>query len=173
MDNFVTILLPRKLPIWLVSARGTCIVLLMNTATAAHTAAHTVALALAGDDFKWNTADAPAQVDSKHRRGLTLLLLAAQGNVCAACGDAADGAMELCHIVASRVSGRGLMPGNVYVGHKGCNDDDSKVYGDVVPLSSLVRADVVPLSFPTRKACHGAADAADAVRAARRARRAG
>lgn len=173
MDKSVTKPLPLNLPIWLASARGTCIVLLMNTATAAHTAAQTVAAALAGSDYRWTHADAPKQLDSKHRRGLTLLLLAAQGNVCAACGDFADGAMELCHLTASRVSGRGIMPGNVYVGHKGCNDDDNKVYGDIVPLSSLVRGDIVPVSFPTRQACHVAADEADAVRAARRARRAG
>lgn len=137
----------------------------------AHADAIALATVLAGPDYKWTHADAPTQVDSKHRRGLTMLLAAAQNGLCAACGDTLDGTTELCHIVASRVSGRGLMAGNVYAGHKGCNDDDAKVYGDIVPLDSMVRADLIPLAFPTRKACHAEADKADKVRADRRSRR--
>lgn len=130
-----------------------------------------LATALAGPDYRWEHAQAPTQVDSKHRRGLTLLLTQAQGGLCAACGDALEGPVNLCHIVASRISGRGLMPGNIYVGHVGCNDDDSKVFGDIVPVSSMVRPDLISLAFPTRKACLAAVVEEEAVRAERRERR--
>ena len=139
------------------------------THTEALTALHAAAIAMAGPDYRWTNAKR-VTVDSKHMRGLTILLAQAQGGICAACGDPLDGAVQYCHIVASRRQGI-VAPGNGYAGHAGCNDDDYKVYGDVVPLESLVRADVVQTALPTRKACHEAADAADAVREARRARR--
>ena len=105
-------------------------------------------------------------------RGLTILLAAAQDNICAACGDELDGAVQYCHLVASRRANV-VLPGLGYVGHAGCNDDDYKMHGDVVPLDSLTRADLVQIELPSRAACHAAAAAADEVRAARRARRAG
>jgi len=137
------------------------------------TDAHIALIAsIAGSDFKWNSPDAPAQIDSRHRQGLTMWLAKAQGMVCAACGDSLMGeTMELCHIVASRLSGRGVMPLNIYVGHKGCNDDDAKAFGDILPIASLLRADVIVSAFPSRKVCLAESAESDSVRAERRNRR--
>ena len=113
---------------------------------------------LAGPDFRWDSEGAPKQLDSRHRQGLTILLAQAQSGICVACGDPLAGERtDLCHIVASRVSGRGVMPGNVYVGHASCNDADAKEFGDVVPLDSLASLDLLPMTFPTRQECLRAA----------------
>lgn len=133
------------------------------------TALHYAAIRAAGSDFSW--PDVRGTVDSKHRRGLAAWLIEQQRGLCAACGDSLVGdAVEICHIVASRRKGL-MTPGNVYAGHKGCNDDDSKVYGDIVPLESLVRIDLVPTALPTRQDCHRIADEVSHVRESRRARR--
>lgn len=120
-------------------------------------ALHSLAVALAGTDYMWNSPDAPSTLDSAHRRGLTRILAHRQGWVCAACGDDMRGERyDLCHIVASRRTERGVMPGNAYVGHTSCNSDDDKRYavnGGVVPLASLVRSDVVQTVHPTRAEC--------------------
>lgn len=136
-------------------------------------AALALAATLAGEDFRWTHPAAPAQPNSEHRIGLTIMLAAAQGGICAACGEALAGERtDLCHIVPSRVSGRGTMPGNVYVGHASCNSDDAKIFANgIVPLASLIRADVVQQAHPTRKDCVSAARAVRATREARRAAR--
>lgn len=135
-------------------------------------AAHTAAIALAGDDFRWNTEGAPKSKRSDEIAGLTdILANDIQGGVCVACGDVLDGAIQLCHIVASRKSGFGIMAGNVYAGHVGCNDDDYKVYGDIVPMESLIRADLIAEALPTRQASLTRYAALQAKREARRARR--
>jgi hypothetical protein len=108
---------------------------------------HAMALAMAGESFDW-TAPNGATIGSRPRSdampGLTAWLIACQGGICAACGEALDGTerIEVCHIVRGRE--RGYVPGNLYAGHTSCNDIDSKVYGAIVPLTSLVRADLVP-----------------------------
>lgn len=132
-----------------------------------------VAIALAGTDFMWTAHNAPSQLDSAHRIGLTAWLQTAQNGLCAACGESLAGErVDLCHIVASRRSGHGIMAGNVYVGHVGCNSDDSKVFGNgAVPLASLIRADIVALAFPTRAECVSIAKGIRAKREARRAAR--
>jgi hypothetical protein len=136
------------------------------------TAAHAAAVAYAGPDYRW-TGSPIGSKRSDEIAGLTSLLLDAQGGLCAACGDTFDAgeAVQLCHLVASRKSGFGVAPGNVYAGHIGCNDDDYKVYGDIVPLDSLNRADLVSLSHPTRKASLARYAEIKAKREVRRARR--
>lgn len=110
--------------------------------------------AMAGPDFRWDTPNAPKQLDSRHRQGLVILLASMQAGLCVACGDALAGErVDLCHIVASRISGRGVMPGNTYIGHSGCNDDDAKAFGDIVPIRSLAMPELVAMSHPTRKEC--------------------
>lgn len=118
---------------------------------------------MAGPDYRWEGWNAPRQIDSRHRQGLVALLASAQAHICPACGDALGSERsELCHIVASRISGRGITPGNVYVGHAGCNDDDAKAFGDIVPIASFAMPDLIPMSHPTRKECLAAsADYAD------------
>ena len=131
---------------------------------------------LAGTDYLWTHRDAPSTLDSAHRRGLTRILAHRQGWLCAACGDSLNGErFDLCHIVASRKTERGVMPGNVYVGHTSCNDDDSKVFsndGGIVPLDSLTRSDLVQTVHPTRAECVAHDKRGRAVKDARRARRA-
>lgn len=137
-----------------------------------NTAAHAAAIALAGADFKWTNANAPKSKRSDEIAGITdILANDIQGGLCVACGDVLDGAIQLCHIVASRKSGFGIMAGNVYAGHVGCNDDDYKVFGDIVPLDSLVRADLIADSLPTRQASLARYAELQARREARRARR--
>jgi len=109
---------------------------------------HTMALAMAGEAYTW-TAPNGATIGSRPRSdampGLTAWLIAQQGGICAACGEALDGTerIEVCHIVRGRE--RGYVMGNLYAGHTSCNNIDATIYGSVVPLSSLVRADLVPV----------------------------
>jgi hypothetical protein len=144
----------------------------MDTSLAA---AHAAATAYAGPDFRWN--DSP--IKSKRGDELTglthILAFDVQGGMCAACGTEfeAGEAIQLCHIVASRKNGFGVMAGNVYAGHIGCNDDDYKRYGDTVPLTSFYAdASLVPTSLPTRQASLARHAELGARREARRARRA-
>lgn len=136
---------------------------------------HLDAISAAGDDFTWNTPNAPAQIDSAHRQGLTAILTDRQQGLCLACGDTLAGAIDLCHIVPSRKGNAGVMGGNVYVGHGQCNLDDAFLFGNgIVPLASLARLDLLVTSLPTRAACVARAVEAKtrrvAIRAARLAR---
>lgn len=135
-------------------------------------AMHAKAIILAGSDFRWTHPDSPSTVNSAHRKGLADILSEWQDNRCAACGDILDGNVQICHIVASRVGNAGMMPGNIYIGHAGCNDDDAKLFGDIVPLNSLSgNGTLVPLTFPTRAECVARARRLDMVREERRQRR--
>ncbi len=102
---------------------------------------------LAGSEFNWTAANG-STIGSRPRSdampGLTAWLIACAGGICAACGEALDGTerIEVCHIVRGRE--RGYVPGNLYAGHTSCNNIDATVYGAIVPISSLVRADIVP-----------------------------
>ncbi len=116
---------------------------------------HSLAIALAGPDFQWSHPNAPTQMNSKHKQGLSLLMREYQLGLCVACGEElGDEVTNYCHIVAARgCADRGRMGGNGYIGHVSCNDIDAKVYGDIVPLGSLIRPDLIMLAFPTRTDC--------------------
>lgn len=135
-------------------------------------AAQALATTLAGTDYMWRTDGAPKAKRSDEIAGMVDILSFMQAGMCVACGDALDGAIQLCHLVASRRSGYGIMALNVYVGHVGCNSDDYKEYGDIVPLSSLVRGDLIPSELPTRKESLKRYAELQNVREARRNRRA-
>ena len=131
------------------------------------TQAHTLALALAGEDYTWRHADAPKSKRSDEIAGLVALLTVAQGGICAACGDTLAGeATQFCHLV-SAPSGRGFMPGNGYIGHVDCNTYDRDRCGRVVAPSDLVRADLVQTEWPSRQACLAAYADRQAARAHR------
>lgn len=129
---------------------------------------HRLNIALAGTDFSWSAGS-----KGRPQGGQAALLgwlLARQDGICAACGetDETGDVWQVCHIVSGGPNRRGYIAGNVYAGHQTCNDADRDHYGAIVPLSSLVRVDVVPTTYPT------AADLADYAptdRAARYARR--
>lgn len=112
---------------------------------------------------------------SNHIRGLRNILAERQGGLCAGCGQSLTGVrMELCHIV-SAAYGKGIIPANVYVGCKECNDYDREVSnGDAAAIiASMVRPDLVELFHPDRPTCLAASgnDRAASVRAARDAAR--
>lgn len=121
--------------------------------------------AQAGADYLWNDATVR---NSRPRTdafpGLRAWLTEAQSGICAACGDALSGEVEVCHVVAARdpkkfertgsdidaSASRGYVAGNLYVGHRGCNVYDAKRFGPVVPESGFMCPELVSLSYPSR-----------------------
>ncbi len=108
--------------------------------------------AQAGTDFEWSTATlACSRPRSDAMRGLVAWLGEQQEGMCVACGEAFGGeTLNINHIVSQGTRDRGYVAGNIYLGHRVCNETDSEVYGRIVPLSSLIRADLVPTDYPTR-----------------------
>jgi hypothetical protein len=94
-----------------------------------------------------------------HMTGLRLLLMRAQGFVCAGCGNKLSGTVEVCHINPSsqRVTGYEIVPGNVYAGCKACNTYDRNKTGEQI-VRSMARPDVVARTHPTRKECVAVAE---------------
>ena len=117
---------------------------------------HALAIAHAGEDFGWTHPEALAGWQSAYLRGLRVLLAKAQEGLCAACGETLDGAVEVCHLVASRNKGKGVEPGNVYIGHKSCNIYDRENIGDIVSPFDLIRPDLVQTVFPAKAECAAA-----------------
>lgn len=97
--------------------------------------------------------------NSEHMTGLRILLIAAQGGICAGCGNSLYGVtVEVCHINPSSHTATGyeITPGNVYAGCKSCNTYERHLTGAQI-VSSMVRPDVVQMSHPDRQACLAAA----------------
>ena len=138
------------------------------------TTLHTLNIAMAGDDFAWCSGSKGRPQGGQ--AALLAWLMAQQGDVCAACGEGNEvgDVWQVCHIVSGGPNRRGYIAGNVYAGHQTCNDADRDVYGAIVPLTSLVRADVVPVTYPTASDLRDYAPTDRADRYARRlARRSG
>lgn len=111
----------------------------------------TANLALAGEDFQWVGVANASRPRSDAFPGLVAWLAMAQNGTCAACGEAFGGELlNVNHLVSQGKSQRGYVAGNLYLGHRTCNEIDAEVYGAVVPLGSLARPDLVPADYPTR-----------------------
>lgn len=112
---------------------------------------HALAVAGAGSDFNWANERRACARPQGGQSNLLAWLTRAQDGVCAACGETLnDGtALEVCHLVSGGPKRRGYVAGNLYAGHKSCNDDDRELFGYVVPVTSLARPDVVALTRPT------------------------
>lgn len=143
----------------------------MSTHTAL-TALYAANVAAAGSDYMW---DGITGTQSCPRGdafpGLVAFLAIAQQGICAACGDEfGSETLNVCHIVSQGPRKRGYVAGNLYLGHRGCNETDI-TYGAAVPLASLIRADLIPTTYPTRADMLALATAHDrkSDRAARRA----
>ena len=85
-------------------------------------------------------------------RGIRLYLMELQGDICVGCGEEFTDSVELCHISASTVTGRGyqILPGNVYAGCKPCNNYD-KGKDALAVANSLARPDLIVWNWPTRR----------------------
>lgn len=107
---------------------------------------HAALVTMAGDDMMWDAAPtctlARVQV-----HGLREYMRQAQQGMCAACGLALNEYGEMCHIVSAGPKSRGWVAGNIYLGHMACNEADRQ-YGAIVPLSSLLRADLILTEWP-------------------------
>ena len=93
--------------------------------------------------------------NSAHMTGLRILLIIAQGGICAGCGNSLAGVtVEVCHINPSSNSTTGyeVSPGNVYAGCKACNTYERGMTGAQI-VASMARPDVVQREHPTRTAC--------------------
>lgn len=115
------------------------------------TTLHTLNVAAAGASFDWAGYKGACARPQGGQAALLRYLTSVQGGVCAACGDDLnDGtALEVCHLVSGGAKRRGYVPGNLYAGHKSCNDDDRECFGAIVPPESLARPDVVLTTRPT------------------------
>jgi len=131
---------------------------------------HRSLVALAGDDFLWTAyAGTQSYPAGDAFRGLVAILNTAQDGLCVACGEGLAGERtQVCHIVSGGPKGRGYVGGNLYLGHVDCNDLDREVYGAIVPLDSLVRADLILAERPSRSAMLAAVPTDDGTSKARR-----
>ena len=136
---------------------------LFTTPTTTAHVAHNVALSAAG----WAGV---TSLKSDHMRGIRIMAVEQSNGTCAACGEALAGeAINVCHIVATRGTGNGMAPHNVYVGHLACNDYDREVCeGDPFRVfASLARPDLVISNVPPRRVALAACAEADAIKARR------
>lgn len=141
----------------------------MTNTTQAQQAAN---LALAGADFQWTGIGNASRPRSDAFPGLVAWLAMAQNGVCAACGEAFGGeVLNVNHLVSQGKSQRGYVPGNLYLGHRTCNEIDAETFGAVVPLESLARPDLVPGDYPTRATMLAMAGKDAETKARRRAER--
>lgn len=110
---------------------------------------HALNIAMAGDDFAWEAGSKGRPQGGQ--AALLAWLMAQQDGICAACGEGNESGdvWQVCHIVSGGPNRRGYIAANVYGGHQTCNDADRDVFGAIVPLTSLVRADLVPTTYPT------------------------
>jgi len=118
--------------------------------TTALNALHALNVARAGDTYTW-----PAGGTSRPRSdafpGLLAWLAIEQNGICPACGDALG--MELLnvnHLISQGKRQGGYVEGNIYLGHRECNELDAELFGMVVPVESLARPDMVATTYPTR-----------------------
>lgn len=102
--------------------------------------------AMAGPDFLWAGVRGSSRPASDVRTALREDLKARQGGLCFACGEALGDEGEFCHIVSRGPKRLGWMPGNIGIGHAVCNERQ-KLSGEIVPVSDMVRPDVVPTEW--------------------------
>ena len=128
----------------------------------------------AGTDYEWTTSPiACSRPRSDAMRGLVAWLAVCQEGMCAACGLPFNGeTLNINHIVSQGTKDRGYVAGNIYLGHRVCNETDSEIYGRIVPIASLIRADLIPTDYPTRGTMLAYAASASNAKADRAAMRA-
>lgn len=149
------------------------------TASAALLDLYAVNRARAGADYEWSGVAGCSRPKSDAAPGLVAWLRMRQEGLCAACGESLDSldgngraeVLNVNHVHSQGSKQRGYVGGNVYLGHRICNEIDSDVFGKSVPLESLERADLVPTDYPDRATMLAMVPAKRDAKAERSARR--
>lgn len=124
----------------------------MTTTHTAHIVSESIAaLAVLAQGGTWQgvkSCDRPAGSGIyAWRKGLDRVLMRGQRGTCVQCGERLDETAEFNHIVRRGPKGKGWLAGNIFLGHKACND--LHAHRDL-DIHDLARPDLLVMEWPAR-----------------------